>query len=119
MASGDAVRDGSAPVAVTLTLRSSGGGLGDRFFPPDFRLNLIRLTDDTDDDANDSSSRKRLRPAGEILNFTISDFPGILVAPGPSRPTIAVGVAGSALTGVAANGLPALEPVVAGGFGED
>lgn len=105
-------------------LRSSGGGLGERAFPPDLRLNLIRFTEDCE-----SSSRKRFRPAGEIWKRTIRDglvtagvgaaeVVAAATAAGPSRPCIAEGVEGPALTGVTANGLTALDPVVATGLGD-
>lgn len=58
-----------------------------------------------------SSSRNRFRPAGEIWRRTRRDLAGgAVVAPGPSRPVIAVGVGGPALAGVLVNGLPAREP---------
>lgn len=95
---------------------SSGGGLGERDWPADLRLNLMRLIEL---DACASSSRSRLRPAGEICNLTRRDLAGAtVVAPGPSRPVIAVGVVGPALVGVLANGLPAREPAEITGFGD-
>ena|SRR5277367_623900 len=107
--SGEGVREGS--VVGRDARRSSGGGLGESDFPPDLRLNLIRLTFVC---CWDSSSRRRFLPAGEMWKRTINDL-----APGPSRPVIAVGVGGRGLTGVAANGEPARDTVVPRGFGED